>query len=88
MVLPILEQDGHPGPYRRAADSDVLKMAGCWHQRQLSPQWSCGLCEHRHPEPSRDHRNGERLLEFPVLSPPFNDGEYFRCEFLGLVTEC
>ena len=87
VVLPILEQDGHPGPYRQAAYPDVLEMTGCRHKRQLPPQRSRGLCEHWRLKPSGNHRNRERLLELPVLSSPFNDGKYLRCEFLGLVTE-
>ena len=87
MILPILEEDGHPGPHRRTMHADVLKVATHWHEWQLSSERGRSLCELRRSEPSGDHRHREGLLELPMLGAPFNNSEHLRCKFLCLVTE-
>ena len=87
MILPILEEDGHPGPHRRTTHADVLDVAACRHERLLSSEWGCSLCELRHLEPSGDHRHREGLLELPMLGAPFNDSEHLHCKLLCLVAE-
>ena len=88
MILPILEEDGHPGPHRRTMHADVLDVAARRHEQQLSSEWGCSLCELRRSEPSGDHRHREGLLELPMLGAPFNDSEHLRCKLLCLVAEC
>ena len=85
MVLPILEEDGHPGPHRRTMHADVLEVAACGHEWQLSSERGRSLCELRHSEPPGDHRHREGLLELPMLGAPFNNSEHLRCKFLCLV---
>ena len=87
MVLPILEEDGHPGPHHRTTYADVLEVAARGHEWQLSSERGRSLCELRHSEPSGDHRHREGLLELPMLGAPFNNSEHLRCKFLCLVTE-
>ena len=87
MILPILEKDGHPGPYRRTTHVDVLKVAARGHEWQLSSKRCCGLCELRHSEPPGDYRYWEGLLEHPMLGAPLNGSEYLCCKLLGLVAE-
>ena len=87
MILPILEEDGHPGPHRRTTHADVLEVAAHRHEWQLSSEWGRSLCELRRSEPSGDHRHQEGLLELPMLGAPFNDSEHLRCKFLCLVAE-
>ena len=67
MVLPILEEDGHPGPHRRTTHTDVLEMAAHGHEWQLSSERGRSLCELRRSEPSGNHRHWEGLLELPML---------------------
>ena len=88
MILPILEEDGHPGPHRRTTHVDILDVAARGHERQLPSKQGRSLCELKHSEPSGDHRHRESLLELPMLGAPFNDGEHLRCKLLCLVTEC
>ena len=88
MILPILEEDSHPGPHRRAMHADVLEVAALGHEWRLSSERGRSLCELRHPEPSRDHRHREGLLELPMLGAPFNNSEHLGCKFLCLVAEC
>ena len=87
MILPILEEDGHPGPHCRATQADVLEVAARGHEWQLSSEWGHSLCEIRRSEPSGDHRHREGLLELPMLGAPFNNSEHLRCKFLCLVAE-
>ena len=88
MILPILEEDGHPGPHRRTTYTDVLEVAARGHEWQLLSKRSRGLCELRHSEPSGDYRHREDLLELPMLGAPLNGSEHLCCKLLGLVTEC
>ena len=88
MVLPILEEDGHPGPHRWTMHADVLEVAAHGHEWQLSSEWGRSLCELRRSEPSGDHRHREGLLELPMLGAPFNNSEHLHCKFLCLVAEC
>ena len=88
MILPILEEDGHPGPHRRTMHVDVLDVATRGHEQQLPSERGCSLCELGHSEPSGDHGHRESLLELPMLGAPFNDGEHLRCKLLCLVAEC
>ena len=87
MILPILEEDGHPGPHRRTTHAYILDVATRGHEWQLPSEWGRSLCELRRSEPSGDHRHRESLLELPMLGAPFNDGEHLRCKLLCLVTE-
>ena len=87
MILPILEEDGHPGPHRRTTYADVLEVAARGQEWQLSSERGCSLCELRCLEPSGDHRHQEGLLEPPMLGAPFNNSEHLDCKFLCLVTE-
>ena len=87
MILPILEEDSHPGPHRRTTHADVLEVAARGHEWQLSSERGRSLCELRHSEPSGDHRHWEGLLELPMLGAPFNNSEHLRCKFLCLVAE-
>ena len=86
MVLPILEEEGHPGPHRRTMHADVLEVAARGHEWQLPSKQSCGLCELRHSEPSGDYRHWGGL-ELPMLGAPLNGGKHLCCKFLGLVAE-
>ena len=88
MILPILEEDGHPGPHRQTTHADVLDVAACRHERQLSSERGRSLCELGRSEPSGDHGHREGLLELPMLGAPFNDSEHLRCKLLCLVAEC
>ena len=88
MILLILEEDGHPGPHRQTAHADVLDVAACRHERQLSSEWGRSLCELGHSEPSGDRGHREGFLEFPMLGAPFNDSEHLCCKLLCLVAEC
>ena len=88
MILPILEEDGHPGPHRQTTHADVLEVAALGHEWQLSSERGRSLCELRRLEPSGDHRHREGLLELPMLGAPFNNSEHLRCKFLCLVAEC
>ena len=88
MVLPILEEDGHPGPHRWTTHTSVLEMAARGHEWQLSSEQDCSLCELRCSEPSGNHRHREGLLELPMLGAPFNNSKHLHCKFLCLVTEC
>ena len=87
MILPILEEDGHPGPHRWTTHADVLEVATRGHEWQLSSERGRSLCELRRSEPSGDHRHREGLLELPMLGAPFNNSEHLRCKFLYLVAE-
>ena len=87
MILPILEEDGHPGPHRWTMHADVLDVATRGHERQLPSQRGRSLCELRHSEPSGDQGHREGLLELPMLGSPFNDSEHLCCKFLCLVAE-
>ena len=87
MILPILEEDGHPGPHRWTTHADILDVAARGHERQLPSEWDHSLCELGRSEPSGDHRHRESLLELPMLGAPFNDGEHLYCKLLCLVTE-
>ena len=87
MILPILEEDGHPGPHRRTTHVDILDVAARGHERQLPSERGRSLCELGHSEPSGDHRHWESLMELPMLGAPFNDSEHLRCKLLWLVTE-
>ena len=87
MILPILEEDGHPGPHHRTTHVDVLDVAACRHEWQLSSERGCSLCELGRSEPSGDHGHREGLLELPMLGAPFNDSEYLCCKLLCLVAE-
>ena len=88
MILPILEEDGHPGPHRRTMHVNVLEVASHGHERQLSSERGHSLCEHRHLGLSGNHRHREGLLELPMLGAPLNGSEHLRCKFLCLVAEC
>ena len=79
MILPILEEDGHPVPHCQTTHADILDVATRWHERQIPSERGRSLCEVRHSEPSGDHRHRESLLELPMLGAPFNDGEHLRC---------
>ena len=87
MILPILEEDGHPGPHRRTTHADVLDVAAHRHERQLSSERGRSLCELGRSEPSGDHGHQKGLLELPMLGAPFNDSEHLRCKLLCLVAE-
>ena len=87
MILPILEEDGHPGPHRWTTHADILKMAAHGHEWQLSSEQGHSLRELRRSEPSGNHRHWEGLLELPMLGAPFNNSEHLRCKFLCLVAE-
>ena len=87
MILPILEEDGHPGPHRRTTHADVFEVATRGHEWQLSSLRGRSLCELRCSEPSGNHRHREGLLELPMLGAPFNNSEHLRCKFLCLVAE-
>ena len=88
MILPMLEEDGYPGPHCRTMHADVLEVAARGHEGQLSSERGHSLCELRHSEPSGNHRHREGLLELRMLSAPFNNSEHLRCKFLCLVVEC
>ena len=83
MILPILEEDGHPGPHRRTMHADVLEVAARGHEWRLSSERGHSLCS----EPSGNHRHWEGLLELPMLGAPFNNSEHLRRKFLCLVAE-
>ena len=87
MILPILEEDGHPGPHRQTTHADVLDVATHGHERQLPSERGHSLCELGCSEPSGDHGHRESLLELPMLGAPFNDGEHLHCKLLCLVAE-
>ena len=87
MILPILEEDSHPGPHGRAMHVDVLEVAARGHEWQPSSERGHSLCELRRSEPSGDHRHREGLLELPMLGAPFNNSKHLRCKFLCLVAE-
>ena len=88
MILPILEEDGHPGPHRWTTHADVLDVATRGHERQLPSEGGRSLCELGRSEPSGDHGHREGLLELSMLGAPFNDSEQLRCKLLCLVAEC
>ena len=87
MILPILEEDSYPGPHCRTTHADVLEVAACRNERQLSSERGRSLCELRRSEPSGDHRHREGLLELPMLGAQFNDSKHLCCKFLCLVAE-
>ena len=87
MILPILEEDGHPGPHHWTMHADVLNVAARRHERQLSSERGRSLCELGCSEPSGDHGHREGLLELPMLGAPFNDSEHLRCKLLCLVAK-
>ena len=80
MILPILEEDGHPGPHRQTMHTDVLEVAAHGHEWQLSSERGRSLCELRCSEPSGNHRHREGLLELPMLGAPFNNSKHLRCK--------
>ena len=88
MILPILQEDSHPGPHRRTTHVDVLEVAGRGHEWQLASERGRGLCKLRCSEPSGDYRHREGLLELPVLGAPLDGSEHLHCKLLGLVAEC
>ena len=88
MILPILEEEGHPGPHRRTTHADVLEVAARGHEWQLSSEWGRSLCELRRSEPSGNHRHWKGLLELPMLGAPFNNSKHLRCKCLCPVAEC
>ena len=87
MVLPILEEHGHPGPHCWATHTNVLKVGAHGNQWQfLSYRHHC-LHEFGHAKPSGHQRLREGLLKLPVLGAPFNRGQYLSCGLLSLVTK-
>ena len=87
MILPILEEDGHPGPHRRTTHVDVLDVAAHRHEWQLSSERGHSLCGLGRSEPSGDHGHWEGFLELLMLGAPFNDSKHLRCKLLCLVAE-
>ena len=78
VILPILEEDGHPGPHHRTTHADVLEVAA---HGQLSSERGRSLFKLRRSEPSGNHRHWEGLLELPMLGAPFNNCEHLAANF-------
>ena len=87
MVLPILEEHGHPSPHCWAMHTDVLEVGACGNQWQFSSYRHRCLHEFGRAKPSGHQRHWEGLLKLPVLGAPFNHGLYLCCKLLSLVTK-
>ena len=88
MVLPILEEHGHPGPHCWAMHTNVLEVGACGNQWQFPSYRHHCLHEFGRAKPSGHQRHREGLLKLPVLGAPFNHGQYLGRELLGLPTKC
>ena len=88
VILPKLQEHGHPGPHHFAVHTNVFVM-GAWRN-----QWQFPSHGHRHldvfqsAQPFGHQGYREGLLELPVLGAPFNGGKYLGCKLLGLVPKC
>ena len=87
MVLPKLEEHGHPGPHYWATHMDVLEMGAHGNQWQFPSLRRHCLHEFGHAKPSGHQGHREGLLKLPVLGAPFNRGQYLSCELLSLLTK-
>ena len=88
MVLPILEEHGHPGSHHWATHTNVLKVGARGNQWQFPSYRHHCLREFGCVKPFGHERHQEGLLKLPVLGAPFNRGQYLGCKLLSLLTKC